>query len=226
MHKYCSGHYQEECKKKVTKALIVIAVLLTPAVNNLLKVLSLLAHNVWLIGSVLNYLMANGMSFAVSYVGLFSFFYWLLDHFFWVSPISKALRVPNLKGIWIGQLHTNSGGGKSIYMELHIKQTWSEIACTAIFKESSSSSQMARVYRLNDQEVQLEFAYANQSGNPDVLQRMYHGYNWLTVKGDKMIGCYFTDRVGEDGKNTTHGSMDLIKRHSRIYELLHHKVKK
>lgn len=201
--------------------MIAFSVLLTPVVNWLIKLLSLRAQNTVILGAILDWLVSNGFSFAVSYVGVYSFLYFLVNHFFWKNILSKLLMIPNMNGNWVGTLRSNNNGGTTLDMTLHIKQTWTDIRCTATYPHSSSESIMARVFWKNDYEGRLEFAFCNESQDPNIDKKDYYGFNWLTVREDKMIGFYFTDRKGQDGITRTAGDMTLTKKHGKIYGFFH-----
>lgn len=221
MHGYCTKESAESRRKSVTNILIAFSVLLTPAANWLIKLLSLRVHDVVLVGAVLDWLVSNGISFAVSYVGVYSSLFFFVNHVLWKNVLSKMFMIPNLNGDWVGTLHSNNNGGTFLDMTLHIKQTWTEIRCTATYPHSSSDSTMARVFWKNDYEGRLEFAFFNESQDPDVDKRDYYGFNWFTVREDKMTGFYFTDRTGQDGVTRTAGDMSLTKKHGKIYGFFH-----
>lgn len=210
MHGYCSAGAEESRRKKIICALVLLTAILTPIVNGqLFPRLLELAQSCAPARKVLEFLTEQNFSFSVSYITTFSLFYWLADVFFWVVP--PIFKMPNLCGTWEGTLHSNYNGGTNIPMKLKIKQRWMTIHCTAQFPQSSSESEMARVYRKNDDEVRLEFAYANESQAKGVEQRSYHGYNYFTVRGNTMNGFYFTDRRIDSSGKTSAGSMDLQK---------------
>ena len=208
---YCSAATEESRRKKIICALVLLTAILTPIVNEqLFPWLLELAQSCAPAREVLEFLTEQNFSFSVSYITTFSLFYWLADMFFWVVP--PLFKMPNLCGTWEGTLHSNYNNDHTdIPMTLKIKQRWMTIHCTAQFPQSSSESEMARVYRKNDDEVRLEFAYSNESQAEGVEQRSYHGYNYFTVRGNTMNGLYFTDRKIKGSDKTTAGHMNLQK---------------
>jgi len=215
MHRYCTSVTEEQRRSKVTRSLFVVSILLTPLINTLIMCLISVANESTHLRVILEWLTKNGITISVSYVMTYAVLYFLVDRFLWYTLLSKILRIPRISGTWEGPLRSNFGNGKEVFMKLVIKQTMTNISCTAFFSDSSSTSNMAKVCWLNKDEIRLDFTYLNNSRDLNVAQREYHGYNWFLIRGNSMNGWYFTDRKLEDGKRTE-GNMQLTKQSGKL----------
>ena len=224
MHGYCTDQESERRRKTIIGIMVTASVALTPLINCLIKILVAYVKTKQTLVTVLDWLVSNGFSFAVSYVAVFSFLYWLLNKLFPLRPISSIVGIPCIRGTWSGKLHSNYNGATDIDMSLVVKQSWMRIRCTAFFDKSSSDSIMARVYQQNKNEIRFEFAYRNESQDASVTQRDYYGFNYFVVRGDTMKGSYFTNRKSSPDI-FTHGYIELTKVHGTIWKYLHRQAK-
>lgn len=210
MHGYCTNERLEQRRKKIVSGIVIVSVFCTAPFNWLLERILSACMKVSGLGTVIHALSDHGISFAVSYATAFWLLYCLLDCNYFRKPFSLLTGMPDVRGTWKGTLHSNYNGGTSVDMTLRVKQRWMKMQCTAYFAESSSVSIMGRIYRCNDQETYLEFAYFNESQDPHVTDRSYYGFNRLIVRGETMRGFYFTNRRTSK-ELFTNGSIELKK---------------
>jgi hypothetical protein len=216
MHGYCLSEVKEKKRDNVIKSLFFLSVIVTPFINTLLEKLINLANNNEYGASIIDWLIDKGVTTSISYMMTYALLYLLVNKCLWSSLLSPYLKIPDLRGVWVGTLESNYNGGKAIDMKLVIKQTMKNISCTAFFNDSSSTSEMAKLVWINDDEIELDFSFKNKTRNINLDQKEYHGYNWFLIRGESMNGCYFTDRKGLDGRNTD-GTIRLAKRSKKKF---------
>ena len=210
MHGYCTSDEIERRRKKIIGVLVLLSAILTPLFNSLIQMVLSLCRNNAVLNYFVNYLNMKSISISISYVAVFGFLFWFVNRFFYLPILSKITGMPDVRGKWKGVLHSNYNGGTDMQMTLKIKQSWMKLQCVAIFERSSSNSIMGRIYQSNDDEIKLEFAFCNTSQDPGVIQQNYYGFNFFTIRGNKMTGIYFTNRTSS-GEVTTKGDMDLVR---------------
>ncbi|MBQ3703039.1 MAG: hypothetical protein II885_09825 [Oscillospiraceae bacterium] len=163
MHAYSLDPIQEQNREKVNRVLFGVSVILTPIFNKLLVWIVRLVQAIPFGESVIDWLIDFGFTMSISYIMTYAMLFLLVDRLLWCTLLSKALAIPNVKGVWKGTLHSNYNGGKDIDITLIIKQTLTKISCVAQFQDSSSSSDMSKLVWINGDEIQLSFAFQNKS---------------------------------------------------------------
>lgn len=128
---------------------------------------------------------------------------WLYEKWIWKCPFCLRIHgIPNLNGKWEGGL-TSSFDGKTIPMEMDIRQTWSKISFQSTFTQTNSISysNVAAIYVDGNNGVEISFAFRNNSYSVPNKTQSYDGYNILKlVEKNKIKARYFNDR---DNPNPT-----------------------
>ena len=210
MHRYNVGETQEKRRQTIKNILVVISIILTLIINVILQALVGCLQSVDGLKSLIGWLVKLGVLGSISFAGVYALLFLLVDRYLWATVLSHFLNIPDVRGTWTGDLVSNYDNTKKVDMTLKIEQTMTRISCNARFKDSSSTSEMAKVDWYNDAEKKLTFTYCNNSRDVNVTQKEYHGYNWFLIRDASMNGWYFTDRTFGDGK-TTNGTMELTK---------------
>lgn len=128
---------------------------------------------------------------------------WAYENWLWKCSVFKMWhKIPDLNGKWKGSL-TTSYDGRTIPMNLEIKQTWNEISFHSIFEktDSESFSNVAAIYIAGNRGTEISFAFRNDSYNVSDGTPSYDGYNILQlVDEDTIKARYFNNRNNPDPK--------------------------
>ena len=128
---------------------------------------------------------------------------WAYENWLWKCSVFKMWhKIPDLNGKWKGSL-TTSYDGRTIPMNLEIKQTWNEISFHSIFEktDSESFSNVAAIYVAGNRGTEISFAFRNDSYNVSDGTPSYDGYNILQlVDEDTIKARYFNNRNNPDPK--------------------------
>ncbi|MEM7726699.1 MAG: hypothetical protein AAF208_10040 [Cyanobacteria bacterium P01_A01_bin.45] len=137
---------------------------------------------------------------APSVMGLYGMVYQWFDKSLWCQKFASICfsSIPNLKGTWVGVIHSSYGGGTDVPgVMLHIRQTWTSINIRLFTQTSSSYSIMAAVNTYNSSEPSLKYEYMNEPSALSVDTMNSHRGTanlQLSPDGKELTGDYFTGR--------------------------------
>ncbi|MCK5832029.1 MAG: hypothetical protein KAH20_17190 [Methylococcales bacterium] len=190
MHDYSIDNHPKE---KILFFLALIAITVTPFINNLSK-------------TILDYAEATAgwSSIPVTVIPVFAIFgglYWLFNKYLWrISFLRKFLLVPDFNGEWVVEGKTTLKEGKEADFiwsgEITITQSWSKIYIYIKTKQSSSKSVSASIHIDEGVGYKVLYQYENIP-NADELELLKHSgsaellfdLSCLSAKGH-----YYTDR--------------------------------
>lgn len=218
-HKYCTDQVREKNRQRVTKFLYLVAIPVTSLLNEHIIpwILNKMNAVVCLENAIEWLVFHKVLTLSVSYVGVFALLYWLVDRVLWGKCLACVFQMPDIRGVWSGELQSSYGNDTKIQMELYIDQGLHDISILAFFinsKEeitSSSYSVMAYLIPEGNGNIQLTYVYKNES---EIGQRYHDGLSHFSVfvmDGYKMIGDYITNRPDEKNDSLTRGKMELMK---------------
>lgn len=123
----------------------------------------------------------------------------LFNNYAWKCKIfQKFHSVPDISGMWKGELISCYDKSVKHPMKLKVSQTWSQIHFTAIFEKSSSESNIAAILSENTEHPVIYFGSQNRSKDMDAHKQIYDGYNRIELIDNKMDGSYSNDRPSND----------------------------
>jgi len=102
-------------------------------------------------------------------MAFYGFYYWLLDRHIWKLSFVHWLRItriPNLSGVWHGQVHptetkgVSAGLGTVIDITISIHQTWTELSILGRTKLSKSHSLSGSL--IVKEECSISYEYVNE----------------------------------------------------------------
>ena len=137
---------------------------------------------------------------APSVMGFYGLIYQWFDKFLWSQKFEfiSLSSIPNLKGTWVGTIHSSYGGGTDVPgVILYIRQTWTGINVRLVTQTSSSYSIMAAVNTHNSSEPSLKYEYMNEPSALSVdTMNAHRGTTNLQLSpdGKELVGDYFTGR--------------------------------
>ena len=137
---------------------------------------------------------------APSVMGFYGLIYQWFDKFLWSQKFLfiSFSSIPNLKGTWVGTIHSSYGGGTDVPgIILYIRQTWTGINVQLVTQTSSSYSIMAAVNTHNSSEPSLKYEYMNEPSALSVdTMHAHRGTTNLQLSpdGKELRGDYFTGR--------------------------------
>lgn len=131
---------------------------------------------------------------------VYGILYWLFNRFLWrLSPIARALRIPDLSGKWLCQgttLDETGAVAREWSGEIAIAQNWDRLRIRLTTEDSQSSSKVAAVMHDEAGGYRLLYNYANDPkiGQPEL--RSHIGFCDMTVSADQRSasGEYFNGR--------------------------------
>lgn len=130
-----------------------------------------------------------------------------------IWPFRTLHGIPKLKGKWEGSL-TSSYNGKTIPMEMQIKQNWNKISFKCVFPktDSISNSNVAAILVDSNKGIEICFGFTNDSYDVDNGLQSYDGYNILNLVDKNHIKArYFNNRDNPNPacKGGNKGSFEL-----------------
>lgn len=130
---------------------------------------------------------------------------------FWLFRVLHG--VPKIKGNWEGSLKS-SFNGKTIPIEMYIKQNWNKISITCFFPktDSTSNSNTASILVDSNKGTEICFGYTNDSYDVDNKLQSHDGYNILNLVDKNHIKArYFNNRdnPNPECKGGNKGSFEL-----------------
>lgn len=138
--------------------------------------------------------------FHVSGMALFGVLWTLFNGWIWKTwVLQKTLvRVPNLKGKWVGQLTTSHDDhSEERSVTIQIQQSWTAISIRFSNDQSKSQSLNASIMVGNRDAVVLSYEYINEP-NYDAVDsmKMHRGFTRFELSPDHscLTGQYFTGR--------------------------------
>lgn len=214
MHRYIIEQDKEKNRDRIQYACVLLSIVGTYYGNRFISFLSESPKSCVFFKGLFSFLSFWLISYTISFATTYKIASWIMNKMLF-EPFAKLIGVPIFKGKWQGTL-SPSTEHPPIFMTLNIKQTLLKVSCESHYKQkesdeeesSSSGSYMARVFIRNGV-PKLEFSYENQGNNPDWTCRVFQGFCSFQMESDSLVGEYYTNRVGEDGKNLTHGKMHL-----------------
>lgn len=141
----------------------------------------------------------------------------IYEKWVWKWPLLyKWHHIPDLNGTWSGTL-TSSYNGKTIPMEMKIKQTWSQISFQSTFTKTNSESysNVAAIYVEGNNGIEISFAFRNNSYSVSDKIQSYDGYNILKLVDENTIKAkYFNDRDNPNPnfKGGNKGVFEIVKK--------------
>jgi hypothetical protein len=144
--------------------------------------------------------LANVHVIAPSALGVFGGLYWLFDHFVWKAI--PWLGVPNLEGVWRGQLDRGTApgmvSGKVSQVVVRITQTWTKIDIVFEGTHSIANAEIAGLFIENPMHMQLCYGYQKRPQSSTNSGHEYsNGYTRLlyerTGSEETLRGRYFSD---------------------------------
>ena len=151
---------------------------------------------------------------------ILSFTFWylviwgLFDKIVWKCPIiQKFHSVPNINGVWEGELTSCYDEPLKHSMKLTVIQTWSQIHFTAKFEKSSSESNIVSIQTDENGHPVIYFCFQNQSQDVSQHQQVYYGFNRIDLNDNVMDGRYSNDRPSnkQDRTDGNCGTFTLTK---------------
>jgi len=123
----------------------------------------------------------------------------LYDRYLWHLRIFSVplSEVPDLRGTWAGELHSDFGGDTIVPGVLRVQQTWSKMVVRLQTEHSSSCSESATLNTDKSSHDGLSYAYLNEPRQLSVGTMEAHRGSArlrLTADGDTLEGDYFTGR--------------------------------
>lgn len=136
---------------------------------------------------------------APSVMGFYGFFYYLFDNFIWSYQLGKFSfsSIPNLKGTWVGVIHSSYNDTDYDGIVLYVHQTWSSVSVQLQTMTSSSRSTMASINTLDSSESTLKYEYMNEPTARSLQTMAIHrgtANMRLSPDGLSLEGDYFTGR--------------------------------
>lgn len=141
--------------------------------------------------------------------------WYLFDRYLWKCKIFQMYHhVPNIEGLWDGELMSCYDQSTKHKMQLEVKQTWSHIHFTANFEKSSSESNIAAILSNDTGDPIIYFGFQNHSRDRSAHQQIYDGYNRIELKNNTMYGSYSNNRQSNKATKSDGncGSFTLTKR--------------
>lgn len=139
-----------------------------------------------------------------------------------ILPLRMLHGIPKLTGKWEGSL-TSSFDGKTIPMEMQIKQNWNKISFKCIFPktDSISNSNVAAILVDSNKGTEICFGFTNDSYDVVNGLQSYDGYNILNLVDKNHIKArYFNNRdnPNPECKGGNKGAFELfrVKKNKKI----------
>ena len=184
--------------------------------NNIWRVVSVLLLASIMLTGALN-LVLNTADFEFQWAvnpsstaGIFGLLYYLFDRFIWKWELLRRfdiVTIPDLNGVWRGEIKSSYNQGKTIQVSVIIKQRWSKILVELKANESHSKSVAASFLTDYSTSPELVYAYVNEpKPSAQESMEMHKGTTRLTFTGQALEGDYYTGR----GRGTT-GSIRLTR---------------
>lgn len=139
----------------------------------------------------------------------YGLFYVLYDQVLWrlhLGPIPFS-KIPNVGGVWAGELTSSYHEVTKINIVVYIKQTWSKIVIRTETATSTSSTTMAALNTEDSRDPGLQYEYLSEPSSLATPTMQIHrgtGHLHLSSDGRTLTGDYYTGR----GRHT-HGSLEL-----------------
>lgn len=138
------------------------------------------------------------ISFSISFGAIFGGLFFLFDKFIWII-FNRMNLVPNLEGVWhatgTSSFQDENGNNNKFNMEIHIKQTFTNLEVFAETQDSTSKSTMANI-EMNHPKPIFRYTFENTPKNmsDDELQR-HPGMMQLRINSNtEMAGDYFSGK--------------------------------
>jgi len=217
-HKYCTDTIQETRRKESTKILFLVTIPLTAILNEVVIpcICTRVNENACLKGILDLLVDYNVLTLSVSYVGIFTLLYFLVNRWLW-HILYSFFAMSDIRGVWTGKL-ISSYGPTEVNVTLDIRQRLHEICIEGYFinqnnKESRSYSTMACLIPTGGEITHLSYVYKNES---EVGEKYHDGLCQITITRtndgkEEIKGDYFTNRKVNGTPPYTYGKMDLEK---------------
>lgn len=146
---------------------------------------------------------------APSVMGFYAIFYSIYDKTLWKLHFDniRLSHIPDVNGVWAGELTSSYNNGTKIDIVFYIVQTWSKISIRTETITSTSSTTMAALNTEEYLDPGLQYEYLSEPGafaTPTMQIHRGTGHLRLSANGQILSGDYYTGR----GRQTT-GTIEL-----------------
>lgn len=134
-----------------------------------------------------------------SVMGFYGILYALYDRVLWRLQVGglRLSHIPDVKGVWAGELTSSYKDGTKIDIVFFIEQTWTKISIRTETETSTSATTMAALNTDEYLEPGLKYEYLSEPGafaTPTMQIHKGTGHLRLSPDGQRLIGDYYTGK--------------------------------
>jgi hypothetical protein len=134
-----------------------------------------------------------------SVMGFYGILYALYDRVLWRQHLGglRLSQIPEVSGVWAGELTSSYNNGTKIAIVFTIEQTWSRISIRTETETSTSSTTMAALNTDEYLDPGLKYEYLSEPGafaTPTMQIHRGTGHLRLSADGKMLTGDYYTGK--------------------------------